>query len=1436
MKIGLTGRMAALWAFSHLITFTCLAQAPTVSFDPITATTIAKYISLLTVDKAGNIYGIDTLHRVVRINTNGTISFIAGNGIAGYTDGPGAGAQFRRIRSGTVDAAGNIFVTDSNAIRKISTGGLVSTVAGSAVAGYQDGPGAQALLNQPLGIAVDPAGNLYVAESNNAAIRKINAAGTVTTFAGNGVPATGVYDPQQLALDGAGNLYVTQIYGNFLKISPAGEIASFAAGGTAGFKSGIAVDNANNVYFISGIPPISEVIYKVSPTGIVSPLAGSNYGSKDGIGTEAQFADNFLASDGFSTLYTGNIPPITDVAPIPPGTPYIVAFRKLSKPIPQVETNEGAASVAAYFSVSGTYLTAAAMLVAPNGFEISTEETGVYSNSLSVAPDAGEINVRKIFIRLKAGLVPGTYNDSVVLSAPGAATQKLGVSGIVKTSPKKLVIIGSGTSACIGPNPVSSCYVNQLNTYYNKLAPFDTIIDNHLARGSTNCYNGMPSSYISPYNAASGYTPIKDINITAALALHPDAVLVNYPSNGYDMLSVSEIMFCLRTIRDSANKNGVPCYITTTQPRTSPASFNTSAIKRKLAMLKDSILAAFGNYAIDFYTGLIKPADSSLLYDAGDQVNMNAEGHTILFQRVLGKDPLADVPAPGTGTGLKANYYNGIPSRYNSILTRVDPQINNDFVYVSPAPGIVNVENYFVRWTGKVQPRYSETYTFYTNSDDGISVWVNGVKLIYNWTNHSSTENSGSITLVAGKQYDILVEYYQATGFAVSKLSWSSAHTPKQIIPAAQLYPGDQELKTPACTTNVLPVNGAVLTTTNSVTLNWETVPYADYYEVHILKNGAPVPALISYGANIPGGLPDSVLAGIPRNGNIAEVSGLDPSTTYNWYVIARNAVFSAMGCDTSNTTSFTTAPVRAGDGTGLRGAYYNGTSLAGAPLLTRTDTTINFELTYSGIPQRLSPAPGVVPEDKYSVRWSGWVQPLYTGKYTFYTVADDGVRLWVEGISVVDNWVNQSATETTGSSAYAFLDGQNQTLLAGQRYRIVMEYYENTGDAVAKLYWSGPGTPKAIIPKSQLYPATDEVVPISSCPLKTSPGEGIITTQTTATLVWLPVPYATSYDVYVTGFINGSMMTFDAPVANTTTTAYIISGLEPGTTYGWAVVPKNETGFFDYCKLQSQFILKGAGTGLLGKYYNGTALNGTPLLTRIDTTINFELTYTHLPLSPAPGVVPEDQYSVRWTGQVQPLYSDNYYFYTLADDGIRLWINGSLIIDNWTNQDATEKKSNAIPLDAGKKYDIMIEYYENTGAAVAMLYWSAHNTPKQIVPRSQLYPPANNTKQAGNNAHLQPVVAVPPSASASDFITASVSPSPVKPGALANLRISSGKPANAVMRIIGINGNIISTQQLSLVAGVNTKTINTASLAQGLYIISIGGADKPVNLKLLVE
>lgn len=160
-----------------------------------------------------------------------------------------------------------------------------------------------------------------------------------------------------------------------------------------------------------------------------------------------------------------------------------------------------------------------------------------------------------------------------------------------------------------------------------------------------------------------------------------------------------------------------------------------------------------------------------------------------------------------------------------------------------------------------------------------------------------------------------------------------------------------------------------------------------------------------------------------------------------------------------TNTRSFTAIyeAVSRGAGEGLLGAYFNDPEalFLNRPVWQRIDPVIDFD--WGGG----SPEADRVDADLFTVRWTGYVEPLVTERYTFYPSTDDGVRLWVDEQLIVDQWVPQGITETSGSIE----------LEQGQRYRIRMEYYEAYGLAAAQLRWSSPRTPKQIIPGSQLYP-----------------------------------------------------------------------------------------------------------------------------------------------------------------------------------------------------------------------------------------------------------------------------------------------------------------------------------------------------------------------------
>lgn len=121
--------------------------------------------------------------------------------------------------------------------------------------------------------------------------------------------------------------------------------------------------------------------------------------------------------------------------------------------------------------------------------------------------------------------------------------------------------------------------------------------------------------------------------------------------------------------------------------------------------------------------------------------------------------------------------------------------------------------------------------------------------------------------------------------------------------------------------------------------------------------------------------------------------------------------------------------------------------------------------------------------------------------------------------------------------------------------------------------------------------------------------------------------------------------------------------------------------------------------------------------LTRLDPTLNFNWGSG----SPSPLIAPYT-FSARWTGFVQPLYDETYTLSTIADDGVRVWLDGNLVIDDWTWHAALEKTA-VLPLKAGFKHAIKIEYKQGYGSCSMKLLWSSPSQPRQIIPASQLYP-----------------------------------------------------------------------------------------------------------------
>jgi len=260
------------------------------------------------------------------------ITTFAGGGTGG-DGGLAVDCSLNLPYSTAIDAAGNVYIADAdnNRVRKVDVAGIITTFAGTGAAGYSgdDSPATVAMLSDPVGVAVDASGNVYISDAGNSRIRKVNTAGVITTVAGteirgyNGdnIPATAaeLYLPVGIAIDGSGNLYICD-GGNFRvrMVNTSGIITTIAGTGTLGFGSyggpatatdinqpvGIAVDAAGNIFFTDDA---DEYVFRVNTSGIFTTVAGNGHTGYNGDNIPATTAHlsspNGLAVDADENVY-----------------------------------------------------------------------------------------------------------------------------------------------------------------------------------------------------------------------------------------------------------------------------------------------------------------------------------------------------------------------------------------------------------------------------------------------------------------------------------------------------------------------------------------------------------------------------------------------------------------------------------------------------------------------------------------------------------------------------------------------------------------------------------------------------------------------------------------------------------------------------------------------------------------------------------------------------------------------------------------------------------------------------------------------------------------------------------------------------------------------------------------------------------------------------
>jgi uncharacterized protein (TIGR03437 family) len=301
-----------------------------------------NYPKGIAIDAAGNVYIADPGNfRVRKVNTLGIVSTYAGNGVSAYTGdgGQAVNASISDAMSVATDAAGNLYIADSSnrVIRRVTPAGVITTIAGTGTEGFSGdgGPAAGAMLGRPVAVVVDGAGNLYYADSTAQRIRRISAAGIITTiagagaynapgFAGDGGPAISALlaTPLGLALSSGGNIYVADADNNRVRmITAAGIISTVAGDATEGFAgdggpavnasinipSDVAVDNAGNLYIADAGNNRIRVVNAAGIISTIAGIAGNGFSGDGGLPTLALLNYPWsVAVSSSGTVYLGD--------------------------------------------------------------------------------------------------------------------------------------------------------------------------------------------------------------------------------------------------------------------------------------------------------------------------------------------------------------------------------------------------------------------------------------------------------------------------------------------------------------------------------------------------------------------------------------------------------------------------------------------------------------------------------------------------------------------------------------------------------------------------------------------------------------------------------------------------------------------------------------------------------------------------------------------------------------------------------------------------------------------------------------------------------------------------------------------------------------------------------------------------------------------------
>ncbi len=424
-----------------------------------------------------------------------------------------------------------------------------------------------------------------------------------------------------------------------------------------------------------------------------------------------------------------------------------------------------------------------------------------------------------------------------------------------------------------------------------------------------------------------------------------------------------------------------------------------------------------------------------------------------------------------TGIGLTGQYYtNCNTTNYSSvmnfnptnlIMTRVDTNI--DFTWGTTSQPIPNNGYYCVRWTGQIEPQYSETYYFVANTDDGVKLWINDQLIINSWAGKSASDLTATIALQAGVRYNVRMEYFQGTGSAVAHLSWYSPSQPKQVIPTARLYPASVQQ---APTVMISP----------STAVGFLNQPF------NFTVTGANSAALYS-ASSLPPGLSFNTSSGV--------ISG-SPTLAgdFQVFLTASNSV--GVSASILDITVFDTGS------SVVREVWTNapGVNISDIPLLSPPSSVAALG-TLEGITDF---------GDNYGERIRGYFTAPATANYYFWIAGSDSAELWISNDNEPCNKVRRAYVTPSGTASRQWTVQPNQksgwlSLVAGQKYYLEVLHKAGTGagDNWSVAYLQDPtgtnNTPTGVVPSylhSPYYAPPASIAPGTLYVADMLPGIGV--------------------------------------------------------------------------------------------------------------------------------------------------------------------------------------------------------------------------------------------------------------------------------------------------------------------------------------------------------